>query len=410
MKKADVIVIGGGAAGMMAAHTAALYGKHVLLLERNSRLGKKILITGKGRCNVTNRCDIDTFIKNVPTNGRFLYSAVNHLSPEETIAYFENSGLSLKTERGNRVFPVSDRAADVSRVLEENIRQAGVRIAEERASEILTEAGDVCGVRCESGEIYHAPAVILATGGKSYPGTGSAGDGYAMAQELGHRIIPLKPSLIPIVTEEDWCRKSQGLSLKNVTLSVTDQKRKKVIFSELGEMLFTHFGVSGPVVLSASSHIREPEPERYKLEIDLKPGLTDQQLDVRILRDFAEQANKDFGNSLGALLPRKIIPVIVRLSGIPYEQKVNQITREMRGDLCRLLKHLSLTVAGFRPIEEAIVTSGGVDVKEVNPKTMESKKVAGLFFAGEILDVDAYTGGFNLQIAFSTGYTAGLSC
>lgn len=406
----DVIVIGGGAAGMMAAHAAALYGKQVLLLEKNNRLGKKILITGKGRCNITNRCDTDTFIRNVPQNGRFLYSAVNQLTPEETIAYFENSGLSVKTERGNRVFPVSDRAGDVADVLERNIRECGVEIRPERVTRILTEGGAARGVECESGERYLAPSVILATGGLSYPRTGSTGDGYRLAENLGHRVTELKPSLIPIVTEEVWCKKTQGLSLKNVTLSLVDRRDEKVLYSELGEMLFTHFGVSGPLVLSASSHLRRMEPGRYLLRIDLKPGLSEKQLDARILRDFSEQANKDFGNSLGKLLPKKLIPVIVRLSGIPYDQKVNQITREMRGKLCGLIKNLTLTVSGFRPIEEAIITSGGVDVKEISPKTMESRLVKGLFFAGEVIDVDAYTGGFNLQIAFSTGYTAGINC
>lgn len=407
-KKYDMIVIGGGAAGMMAAHTAALYGKQVLLLERNHRLGRKVLITGKGRCNVTNCCDVSTLIQNVPTNGRFLYSAVNQFSPEDTMAYFENSGLPLKVERGNRVFPVSDRAADVARVLERNVRSCGVEIRTERVVDLKHEEDGFCAV-CESENEYSATSVILATGGKSYPLTGSTGDGYDLAEKLGHTIVPLYPSLIPIETEETWCREAQGLSLRNVTLSVVDQKTGKQIFSELGEMLFTHFGVSGPLVLSASSHIRVPEKNRYRMMIDLKPGLSEQQLDARILRDFSGQLNRDFGNSLGALLPRKLIPIIIRLCGIPYDQKVNQITREMRHDLVSLLKGLPLTVKQFRPIEEAIVTSGGVDVRQVNPKTMESKLVPGLFFAGEILDVDGYTGGFNLQIAFSTGYLAGLN-
>ena len=407
----DVLVVGGGAAGMMAAHTAALYGKRVLLLERNDRLGKKLLITGKGRCNVTNACDVETVLRNVPSNARFLYSALSRMAPEDTMAYFENSGVKLKTERGNRVFPVSDRASEIVEALRRNLLDCGAEVRQGRAVRVLLDgSGAACGVQCEDGEQLRANSVILATGGCSYPRTGSTGDGYRMAEELGHRMIPPRPSLVPLVTEEDWCREAQGLSLRNVTLRLVDGKSGKCLFSELGEMLFTHFGVSGPLVLSASAMIREMEPGRYRLEIDLKPGLSEQQLDARILRDFAGQPNRDFGNSLGALLPRKLIPVVVRLSGIPYQQKVNQITREMRTGLCRLIKRLPLTVRGFRPIEEAIITAGGIDVRQVDPRTMASRLVPGLFFAGEILDVDAYTGGFNLQIAFATGYAAGISC
>ncbi len=403
-----IIVVGGGPAGMMAAHTAALYGAEVLLLEKNSRLGRKLLITGKGRCNITNHCDVNTFIQNITTNGRFLYGAASRFSPEDAIAYFENSGLPVKTERGNRVFPQSDRAYDVEAAMERNLRACGVEIKRETVTEIAAEDGRAAKVVCESGAEYPAKAVILATGGVSYPLTGSTGDGYRFAKELGHHIIPPKASLIPIVTEEEWCKKAQGLSLKNVRLTLVDRKEEKVLYEELGEMLFTHFGVSGPMVLSASAHIRGLEPHRYQLLIDLKPGLDEQQLDARLLRDFKENQNKDFSNSLGALLPRKLIPIVIRLSGIPFDQKVNQITREMRLKLLNVLKGLRLTVKEFRPVEEAIVTSGGVDVKEVNPKTMESKLVSGLYFAGELLDLDAYTGGFNLQIAFSTGYVAGM--
>lgn len=403
-----VIVIGGGAAGMMAAHTAAIYGAEVLLLDKNSRLGKKILITGKGRCNVTNNCDVNTLIQNVTANGRFLYSAANQFSPEDTMAYFENSGVSLKTERGNRVFPASDRAADIARAMERNMRSCGVTVQEGTVSKILMEDGVVTGVRCVDGTSYAATQVIVATGGLSYPLTGSTGDGYLFAEQAGHHLVSPRASLIPIITEEDWCKKAQGLSLKNVTLTLTDTKEQKVLYEELGEMLFTHFGVSGPLVLSASAHIRTMEAKRYQISIDLKPGLTEQQLDARILRDFSENSNKDFSNSLGALLPKKIIPIVIRLSKIPFEMKVNQITREMRQTLCSVIKGLSLTVKDFRPVEEAIVTAGGVDVKEINPKTLESKLVSGLYFAGEVLDLDAYTGGFNLQIAFSTGYAAGM--
>lgn len=405
----DVIVVGGGAAGMMAAHTAALYGGQVLLLERNHRLGKKILITGKGRCNVTNNCDVNTLIANLTTNGRFLYSAANQFSPEDVMDYFRTAGVEIKTERGNRVFPVSDRAADIADALEKNLHDCGVVIEEERVTALLTGNGAVTGVTCESGRSFEAKKVVLATGGKSYPQTGSTGDGYRLAEDAGHTVVPLKPSLIPIVTEEEWCKKAQGLSLRNVTLTLVDRKEKKELYQELGEMLFTHFGVSGPLVLSASAHIRKLEPWRYALRIDLKPGLSEKQLDNRILRDFGENVNRDFSNSLGALLPRKIIPIVIRLSGIPFEMKVNQITREMRQKLVSVIKGLELTVRDFRPIDEAIVTSGGVSVREISPKTMESKLVSGLYFAGELMDLDGYTGGFNLQIAFSTGYAAGMS-
>lgn len=404
-----VLVIGSGAAGLMAAHTAALYGAFVTLFDKNERLGRKLLITGKGRCNITNNCDVNTFIANVTTNSRFLYSAANHFTPQDTMRYFESAGLSLKTERGNRVFPDSDRAYDVEAVLEQNVRDSGVQIVTACVSAILSEQGSVTGVCCTDGKQYPADAVIVATGGKSYPLTGSTGDGYRFAAELGHDIVAPQPSLVPLITEEDWCKKAQGLSLKNVTLTLTDAQTGKELYHELGEMLFTHFGVSGPLVLSASAHIRTMQKNRFKLSIDLKPGLTEKQLDARILRDFAANSNKDFANSLGALLPRKIIPIIIRLSEIPFDIKVNQITKEMRQKLCTVIKHLELTVRDFRPIEEAIITSGGVSVKQVNPKTMESKLVQGLFFAGEVLDLDAYTGGFNLQIAFSTGYMAGMS-
>lgn len=405
----DVLVIGGGAAGMMAAHTAALYGKNVVLLERNERLGKKLLITGKGRCNITNQCDVNTLIANVTSNGKFLYSAANHFTPQDTISYFEQANVPVKIERGNRVFPVSDKAFDVAKALENNLKTCGVTVIIDRVKKILIKDQQVIGVEGHSGKQYQALSVILATGGKSYPVTGSTGDGYQMAEQLGHMIVKPKPSLVPIVTKEDWCKKAQGLSLKNVTLTLTDLESGKILFEELGEMLFTHFGVSGPLVLSASAHIKQVQPNRYRLSINLKPGLNEKQLDSRILRDFAQNANKDFGNSLGGLLPRKLIPLIIRFSEIPYEQKVNQITKEMRKKLCEVIKCLTLTIADFRPIEEAIITAGGIDVKQVDPKTMQSKLINGLYFAGEVLDLDAYTGGFNLQIAFSTGYAAGMS-
>ncbi len=416
----DLIVIGGGPAGMMAALSAAEQGARVLLLEKNSRLGRKLLITGKGRCNVTNNCGRDTLLANIPRNPRFLYSAFSQFSPADTMEFFESRGVPLKTERGNRVFPVSDRAADIERALEAALRELGVQVREGRAEALLLEDGAVRGVRCEGGKELRAAAVLAACGGKSYPLTGSDGGGYALAAQAGHRIVPPVPSLIPILTEEHDPREMQGLSLKNVTLSVF--RNGKPVFSELGELLFTHFGVSGPLVLSASAHMEGKKPEGscgeafyasmlkgrgYRLSIDWKPGLTAEQLDRRLLRDFAKYQNKDVINSLGELLPRKSIPVLLRRAGIPFETKVNSLTREQRRAFAACLKDYSLTPAGFRPIEEAIVTSGGVDVKEVNPQSMESKLAKGLYFAGELLDVDGYTGGFNLQIAFSTGWLAG---
>jgi len=405
----DLLIIGGGAAGLMAAHMAALYGLSVVVLEKNEMIGKKLLITGKGRCNMTNHCDVNTLIANIPTNGRFLYSAANRFSPEDTIRYFESYGLPVKTERGNRVFPQSDQARDVCRVFERNLIDCGVSVRKETVTDLWIEEGSIRGVWCKSGKQLEASNVLIATGGMSYPGTGSTGDGYRFAESAGHTIVPPRPSLVPLVTEEKWPAEAMGLSLKNVTLSLYDAKKKTVLFEELGEMLFTHFGVSGPLVLSASAHIRPFETDRYQLFVDLKPGLDEKQLDARLLRDFAAQSNKDFGNSLGGLLPRKLIPSIIRLSGIPYGTKVHQITHEQRLGLVALLKKLPMTVRDFRPIEEAIITSGGVSVKEVSPKTMESKLVKGLYFAGEVLDLDAYTGGFNLQIAFSTAYAAAMA-
>lgn len=404
----DVIVIGAGAAGLMAAGTAAAQGKKTLVLERNDRPAKKVLITGKGRCNVTNNCTQDHFISQVKTNGRFLYSAIAAFSPQDAMAFFERLGLALKTERGNRVFPVSDRSADVAAALIRYAKEQGAHLETARVKELILENGAVKGASTHEGKTYYAPSVIVATGGLSYPGTGSTGDGYRFAMQAGHTIMPTEPALIPIVTNEDWCKRAMGLSLKNVTLSVVDVKRDKTVFSELGEMLFTHFGISGPLVLSASSVMDSARLADYRLNIDLKPALSSEQLDKRIQRDFLENLNKDFSNSLGALLPKKLIPVIVYLSGIAPDEKVNQITKEQRARLVQTIKTLTVTPRTFRPIEEAIVTSGGVKVAEINPKTMESKLCSGLYFAGEVIDVDAYTGGYNLQIAFSTGYLAGL--
>lgn len=402
----DCIIVGGGAAGMMAAITAAGLGKSTLLLEKMNRCGKKISITGKGRCNVTNNCTSDDFFANIPTNPRFLYSAYAGFNSQDCMDFFERLGVPLKTERGNRVFPVSDKAEDIVRALEQGCEDYGVNRIFSKVTEIITEDGAVKGVKCGS-RTYFAPSVLIATGGKSYPGTGSDGDGYRFAEELGHTVTDIKPSLVPIESDDDYCRDMMGLSLKNVVLTLKDTVKNKVVFSEMGEMLFTHFGVSGPLVLSASSHIPQVESGRYIFYIDLKPALDEKKLDERILRDFKEIPNRIFANSLSKLLPSKMIPTVVELSGIDGEKQVNSVTKQERQRLVSLLKAFPVHIRSFRPIAEAIVTSGGVKVSEVSPKTMESKLVKGLYFAGEILDVDGYTGGFNLQIAFSTGCLAG---
>ena len=406
----DILVIGGGAAGLMAAGTAASRGLRVTVLERNEKLAKKVRITGKGRCNVTNNCgDLQTLIAQVPGNGRFLYSAFSAFMPADTMRFFEQQGVALKTERGSRVFPVSDSAHDIAEALVRFAKLSGVRFETGRASELLVRDGNVCGVTTEDGAEYACERVIVATGGLSYPLTGSTGDGYRLAESVGHTIIEPKPSLVPLVCHEGFCSDLMGLSLRNVTLRAVDTKKNRTVYSELGEMLFTHFGVSGPLVLSASAHMRPMERGRYTLSVDLKPALTPEQLDKRVQRDFSENINRNYINALNGLLPKKLVPVIVRLSGIPASLKTNQITREQRQKLVDLLKDLRLTVTGFRPVDEAIITSGGVKTSEVDPKTMQSKLIGGLYFAGEVLDVDAYTGGYNLQIAFSTGRLAGQS-
>lgn len=400
---ADAVVIGGGAAGMMCSLVAAQRGLDVILLEPNKTLGRKLRITGKGRCNVTNNCDIKDFLTNIPGDVRFLYSALNRLSPRETMQFFESLGLPLKTERGNRVFPVSDNANDVAGTLARNLERSGVRHIRESAKHIITENGEVTGVKTDSG-VISCRAAVICTGGLSYPLTGSTGAGYKMARELGHSIAPCRPSLVPLESDDEYCAQMQGFSLKNVTLSAYEND--KLIFRELGEMLFTHFGVSGPLVLSASSHMRNFGSAKYRLSIDLKPALDEKKLDARLLRDFEKYANRDFANSLCDLAGKTMIPVLVELSGIPAEEKVNSITRQQRHDLLRLFKEFPISISGPRPIDEAIVTSGGVLTKEINPRTMESKLVSGLYFAGEVMDIDAYTGGFNLQIAWSTAYVA----
>ena len=406
MMSKKIVVVGGGAAGMMAAIRAAEQGAPVTLLEPNERLGKKLNITGKGRCNVTNNADLQTLLTNVPKNGKFLYSVFSRFDGRDTMAFFEKLGVPLKTERGNRVFPVSDRAFDISGALERRLKALRVTMVRDRAVHLEIEEGTVCGVLGERRE-YPAQAVILATGGVSYPATGSTGEGHRMAAEAGHTVTPLRGSLVPLREQGNLCARMQGLSLRNVSLTVFENDKK--IYTDFGEMLFTHFGVSGPLVLSASAHMRRFEKKKYRLEIDLKPALDEQQLDKRLLSDFTKYANSDFCNALGDLLPQKLIPVVVGLTEIPPHQKVHDLTKEQRRELLRLLKHFPIAIAGPCPVTDAIITSGGVKVGEINPATMESKLVKGLYFSGEVIDVDAYTGGFNLQIAWATGRAAGLA-
>lgn len=404
------IIIGGGAAGLMAAGTAAQRGIDVTVVERNDRPARKVMITGKGRCNVTNNCTmINELVENVPTNGRFLHSAFSSFMPYDTMEFFENRGVELKIERGDRVFPVSDKAVDIVDALESFRKESGAKLVKGRATDLIIEDSVVKGVVLEDGEKIYADSVIVSTGGASYTTTGSTGDGYEIAKKAGHTIIEPKPSLVPLVCHEGYCMDLQGLSLRNIAISVYDTEKYKEIYNDFGEMIFTHFGVSGPVILSASAHLKDMKERKYEIHIDLKPGLTYEQLDARVQRDFLECSNRNFINALDKLLPKKLVPIIVRLTGIKPSTKVNQVTREMRAKLVNLLKDLKLTVIGFRPLEEAIVTSGGVNTKEIDPKTMQSKLCKGLYFAGEVIDVDAYTGGFNLQIAFSTGHLAGQS-
>lgn len=430
-----VVVIGGGPAGMMSAISAKKTGADVVIIEKMSSLGKKLLITGKGRCNVTSSIDISEFINNIPGNGRFLFSAFQNFSNEDIINFMERHMVKVKEERGNRIFPVSDKAKDVLDAFYDELKDIGVKIiTNAKVTNIITENESVKKVEYDKDnkkQTIDADKVVLATGGKSYPVTGSTGDGYELAKRLGHTVTKIKPSLIPVVansnqnveninlagyeTSQNLCKDMQGLSLRNVKISFFDEVKNKVIYDDFGELLFTHFGISGPTVLSGSAHII-----RYKnidellkqgkitLAIDLKPALDKEKLDDRILRDFEKEKNKDFKNSLNDLLPQKMITPIIKLSGINPDKKVNEISKDERHRLVDLLKSFKVTISGFRPVEEAIVTAGGINIKEINPKTMESKIVNGLFFAGEIIDVDAYTGGFNLQIAYSTGYTAGM--
>ena len=392
---------------MLAAITAASLGQQVLLLERNDRLGKKLLITGKGRCNVTNDTDLDGLMANIPRNGRFLYSALSRFSSRDTMAFFEKAGAALKVERGNRVFPQSDSAFTITDALKRRVKETGVQWVRDRAVDIEVTDGAVTAVCGEKGT-YKADRAIIATGGCSYPGTGSTGDGYRLAEALGHTVVEPKGSLVPLVSDDNCCREMQGLALKNVELTVTNAK-KKVVFHELGEMLFTHFGISGPLVLSASAHLRDWEKGGYRLSLDLKPALDEQKLDSRILRDISENPNRDGEKLLGGLVPHSMVAVVMKRLGWPHGLKSHSITKEQRRALVQLLKDFTISITGVRPVSEAIVTAGGVKVGEVSPNTMESKLVPGLYFAGEVLDVDAYTGGFNLQIAWATGRLAGIA-
>lgn len=403
-----VAVIGAGAAGMMAAITAAEAGAEVTLFERNDRVGKKLRITGKGRCNVTNNCDNNEFLANVPTNPRFLYASLSRFSTADTMAFFEDAGVPLKTERGKRVFPISDRAADIVGAMEKRCREAGVKIVHRRVRGLQLAEGKICGL-CYGETEEEFDAVIVCTGGCSYSMTGSDGDGYRFATDAGHTVTPLHPSLVPLVAEGKLCASLQGLSLKNVSLTIKLAQSGKEIYEDFGEMLFTHYGITGPLVLSASAHLSDIAPGKYEAYIDLKPALDEKTLDARILSDFSKYQNRDLINALDDLLPQKMIAPYIGLCGIDPRKKVNSITREERERMVSVLKGIRIKLVGFRPIEEAIVTRGGVSVKEIDPKTMQSKLVEGLYFAGEVLDVDAYTGGFNLQIAFSTATVAGTS-
>lgn len=412
-----VIVIGGGPAGMMAAISSAEAGNKVILLEKKERLGRKLLITGKGRCNITSSLPINDFIQNIPGNGQFLYSSFKNYNNEDIIQFLKTQGLEVKEERGNRIFPITDKSLDVLNCFKKVLKELNVEIIyNTKVIEIIQKKEqEKLQVKTENNKIYEAEKVILATGGKSYPLTGSTGDGYKIAEKLGHTVTKIRPSLVPLESyDKKLCKNLQGLSLRNVKIEIKNTENDKIIYEDFGEMLFTHFGVSGPTILSSSAHL-----VRYKnieellknkkiiLKIDFKPALSEEKLNERILRDFAEFKNKQFKNSLDKLLPQKLIPVIIEKSKINPDKKVNEITKQERKNIVNLLKKFELTISDFRPIDEAIITSGGINIKEINPKTMESKIVSGLYFAGEIIDVDAYTGGFNLQIAYSTGYTAG---
>ena len=412
----NTVIIGGGPAGLMAAISSAKNGDKVTIIEKMNSCGKKLLITGKGRCNITNNAQMDKFMENTPTNPKFLYGVFNNFTNKDIIELLKNEGVKTKVERGERVFPVSDRAQDVLEALLHILRKQNVQIlTNTTAKRIITDdEKNVLGVELDDGKEIKTDKIILATGGKSYPVTGSTGDGYKLAKDLGHTITKIEPSLVPLTSHDEVCKELQGLSLRNVAIQL--QICDKVVYKDFGEMLFTHFGVSGPIVLSASSYLVKTKnieqilkEDKVELEIDLKPALSEEKLDARILRDFEEQKNKQFKNSLDKLLPQKLIPVIIEKTNINGSKKINEITKQERQKLVKELKHFKISINGTRPIEEAIVTSGGINIKEINPKTMESKLISGLYFAGEVIDVDCLTGGYNLQVAWSTGYTAGIS-
>ncbi|MBQ2972011.1 MAG: NAD(P)/FAD-dependent oxidoreductase [Ruminococcus sp.] len=406
MKNKKVIVIGGGPAGMMAAGIAARNGADVTLFEKNDRVGRKLMITGKGRCNITNFCDNDEFISNIPTNPRFMYSAINAFSTYDTVAFFEDLGVATKVERGNRVFPVSDKAVDICDAMKRFVLSNGAKIINENVKAVITDNGHVSAVKTDNGT-YPCGSLIIATGGKSYPKTGSTGDGYTFAKSVGHTVSPPTASLVPLESDDSLCSELMGLSLRNVAVSVFDENSHKEKYTDFGELLFTHFGLSGPTILSASAHMKDMEENKYSVHIDLKPALDFETLDKRLLKDLSKFINKDISNSLFELMPKSLIPVILRLCDINPHTKCNSVTVLQRHAIVNTLKDLSIRIKGFRPIDEAIVTCGGVKVQEIDPKTMRSKIVPNLYFAGEVIDVDAYTGGFNLQIAFSTAYLAG---
>ncbi len=406
MKNKRVIVIGGGPAGMMAAGVAAKNGADVLLFEKNDKVGRKLMITGKGRCNITNFCDNDEFISNIPTNPRFMYSAINAFSTYDTVAFFEDLGVATKVERGNRVFPVSDRASDVCDAMRRFVLDNGAKIVNEKVKAVICDDGFLVAVKTEN-STYNCDSVIIATGGKSYPKTGSTGDGYNFAKSVGHTVSTPTASLVPLESDDSICKELQGLALKNVAVKVVEENSNREIYSDFGEMLFTHFGLSGPTILSASAHMRNIEEGKYTVHIDLKPALSFETLDKRLLKDFSKFINKDISNSLFELLPKSLIPVVLDVCEIDPHTKCNSVTVSQRHAVVNLLKDFTVTIKGFRPIDEAIITCGGVKVQEIDPKTMRSKIVPNLYFAGEVIDVDAYTGGFNLQIAFSTAYLAG---
>lgn len=406
MKSKKVIVIGGGPAGMMAAGVAARNGADVTLFEKNDRVGRKLMITGKGRCNITNFCDNDEFISNIPTNPRFMYSAINAFSTYDTVAFFEDLGVATKVERGNRVFPESDKATDVCDAMKKFVLSNGAIIINENVKAIITDNGLISAVKTDN-KTYPCDSLIIATGGKSYPKTGSTGDGYTFAKSVGHTISEPTASLVPLVSDDSLCKELMGLSLRNVAVSVFDKISQKEIYSDFGELLFTHFGLSGPTVLSASAHMKDMKEDKFSVHIDLKPALDFETLDKRLLKDFSKFINKDISNSLFELMPKSLIPVLLELCDIDPHTKCNSVTVTQRHTIVNTLKNLTVNIKGFRPIDEAIITCGGVKVQEIDPKTMRSKIVPNLYFSGEVIDVDAYTGGFNLQIAFSTAYLAG---